>query len=153
MGILHGNHVGFSAPPLIQGLPFMEIGDWKSHSALVRDSHRWQFSLPYKASWGWVYVFQSFQPNLCHACKRNDYSSYFMALLGCYREPKRRPSFADIMAALKPLQKPITSSQVPKPRLLIGSSSTSGPSQCTQDPIRQLPSATQTAEGTDESCR
>ncbi|KAJ8536041.1 hypothetical protein K7X08_034442 [Anisodus acutangulus] len=30
-------------------------------------------------------------------------------------DPKLRPSFAEIMAALKPLQKPITSSQVPKP--------------------------------------
>ncbi|KAJ8553457.1 hypothetical protein K7X08_024135 [Anisodus acutangulus] len=30
-------------------------------------------------------------------------------------DPKLRPSFAEIMAALKPLQKPITSSQIPKP--------------------------------------
>ncbi|XP_026380797.1 probable serine/threonine-protein kinase SIS8 isoform X1 [Papaver somniferum] len=30
--------------------------------------------------------------------------------------PKLRPSFAEIMAALKPLQKPITNSQVPRPR-------------------------------------
>ncbi|KAG8379366.1 hypothetical protein BUALT_Bualt07G0081100 [Buddleja alternifolia] len=30
-------------------------------------------------------------------------------------DPKLRPSFAEIMAALKPLQKPITSSQVPRP--------------------------------------
>ncbi|KAI3977016.1 hypothetical protein MKX01_008874 [Papaver californicum] len=31
-------------------------------------------------------------------------------------DPKLRPSFAEIMAALKPLQKPITNSQVPRPR-------------------------------------
>ncbi|OIV94190.1 hypothetical protein TanjilG_13807 [Lupinus angustifolius] len=30
-------------------------------------------------------------------------------------DPKLRPTFAEIMAALKPLQKPITSSQVPRP--------------------------------------
>ncbi|KAJ7975214.1 Protein kinase [Quillaja saponaria] len=30
-------------------------------------------------------------------------------------EPKLRPTFSEIMAALKPLQKPITSSQVPRP--------------------------------------
>ncbi|CAN4086668.1 unnamed protein product [Withania somnifera] len=30
-------------------------------------------------------------------------------------DPKLRPSFAEIMAALKPLQKPINSSQAPKP--------------------------------------
>ncbi|KAE9607475.1 putative protein kinase TKL-CTR1-DRK-2 family [Lupinus albus] len=30
-------------------------------------------------------------------------------------DPKMRPTFAEIMAALKPLQKPITSSQVPRP--------------------------------------
>ncbi|KAI3910430.1 hypothetical protein MKX01_034824 [Papaver californicum] len=31
-------------------------------------------------------------------------------------DPKLRPSFAEIMRALKPLQKPITNSQVPRPR-------------------------------------
>ncbi|KAL0397300.1 UNVERIFIED_CONTAM: putative serine/threonine-protein kinase SIS8 [Sesamum calycinum] len=31
------------------------------------------------------------------------------------KDPNLRPSFAEIMAALKPLQKPITSSQVPRP--------------------------------------
>lgn len=30
-------------------------------------------------------------------------------------DPKMRPTFTEIMAALKPLQKPITSSQVPRP--------------------------------------
>ncbi|KAK4375519.1 hypothetical protein RND71_006196 [Anisodus tanguticus] len=30
-------------------------------------------------------------------------------------DPNLRPSFAEIMAALKPLQKPITSSHAPKP--------------------------------------
>eukprot|EP00268_Persea_americana_P046746 TRINITY_DN4829_c0_g1_i5.p1 TRINITY_DN4829_c0_g1~~TRINITY_DN4829_c0_g1_i5.p1 ORF type:complete len:194 (-),score=49.72 TRINITY_DN4829_c0_g1_i5:1148-1729(-) len=64
-------------------------------------------------------------------------------------EPKRRPSFADIMAALKPLQKP--SSQVPRPRLAIGSGSERVPSQCTQDPVGKLASANQIAEGTGES--
>lgn len=33
----------------------------------------------------------------------------------CCRDPNLRPSFGEIMAALKPLQKPITSSQVPRP--------------------------------------
>ncbi|KAL3512185.1 hypothetical protein ACH5RR_024902 [Cinchona calisaya] len=32
-------------------------------------------------------------------------------------DPKLRPSFAEIMAALKPLQKPVTSSQVPRPSM------------------------------------
>lgn len=32
-----------------------------------------------------------------------------------YRDPKLRPTFAEIMAALKPLQKPITASQVHRP--------------------------------------
>lgn len=32
-----------------------------------------------------------------------------------YRDPKLRPTFAEIMAALKPLQKPIVGSQVPRP--------------------------------------
>jgi len=32
-----------------------------------------------------------------------------------YRDPKLRPTFAEIMAALKPLQKPITGSQVHRP--------------------------------------
>jgi len=31
-----------------------------------------------------------------------------------YRDPKLRPTFAEIMAALKPLQRPITVSQVPR---------------------------------------
>lgn len=31
------------------------------------------------------------------------------------RDPKLRPTFAEIMAALKPLQKPINSPQVPRP--------------------------------------
>ena len=31
-----------------------------------------------------------------------------------YRDPKLRPTFAEIMAALKPLQKPIIGSQVPR---------------------------------------
>ncbi|KAK6925385.1 Serine-threonine/tyrosine-protein kinase, catalytic domain [Dillenia turbinata] len=34
-------------------------------------------------------------------------------------DPKLRPSFAEIMATLKPLQKPITSSQVPRPTISI----------------------------------
>lgn len=32
-----------------------------------------------------------------------------------YRDPKLRPTFAEILAALKPLQKPIIGSQVPRP--------------------------------------
>lgn len=32
-----------------------------------------------------------------------------------YSDPKLRPTFAEIMAALKPLQKPITVSQVHRP--------------------------------------
>ncbi|KAJ7970278.1 Protein kinase [Quillaja saponaria] len=36
-------------------------------------------------------------------------------------DPKLRPTFAEIMAALKPLQKPITSSQVPRPGAPVGS--------------------------------
>lgn len=37
-------------------------------------------------------------------------------ILKCWQtDPKLRPTFAEIMAALKPLQKPITSSQVPRP--------------------------------------
>ncbi|KAG6672983.1 hypothetical protein I3842_16G086900 [Carya illinoinensis] len=36
-------------------------------------------------------------------------------------DPKLRPTFAEIMAALKPLQKPITSSQVPRPSTSAGS--------------------------------
>ncbi|XP_042501465.1 probable serine/threonine-protein kinase SIS8 [Macadamia integrifolia] len=40
--------------------------------------------------------------------------------------PKMRPSFAEIMAALKPLQKPITSAQVPRPRASINSGQVKG---------------------------
>ncbi|KAJ9676839.1 hypothetical protein PVL29_022042 [Vitis rotundifolia] len=38
-----------------------------------------------------------------------------------HTNPKMRPTFAEIMAALKPLQKPITSSQVPRPSAAISS--------------------------------
>lgn len=37
-------------------------------------------------------------------------------------DPRLRPSFAEIMAALKPLQKPMSSSQVPRPNAPAGSS-------------------------------
>lgn len=37
----------------------------------------------------------------------------FGLILNC-RDPKLRPTFAEIMAALKPLQKPITGAQVPR---------------------------------------
>ncbi|KAF5445492.1 hypothetical protein F2P56_034539 [Juglans regia] len=37
------------------------------------------------------------------------------------KDPKLRPTFAEIMAALKPLEKPITSSQVPRPSTFTGS--------------------------------
>ncbi|XP_010274700.1 PREDICTED: serine/threonine-protein kinase EDR1 [Nelumbo nucifera] len=47
-------------------------------------------------------------------------------------EPKKRPTFSEIMAALKPLQKPVTSSQVPRPRAPINSVQEKGePSQGT----------------------
>jgi len=32
-----------------------------------------------------------------------------------YRDPKLRPTFAEILAALKPLQKSVIGSQVPRP--------------------------------------
>ncbi|KAK6921312.1 Serine-threonine/tyrosine-protein kinase, catalytic domain [Dillenia turbinata] len=50
-------------------------------------------------------------------------------------DPKLRPSFAEIMAALKPLQKPITSSQVPRPTTSISSGQGKGQSssQAAQD--------------------
>ncbi|KAK9278000.1 hypothetical protein L1049_027557 [Liquidambar formosana] len=49
-------------------------------------------------------------------------------------DPKMRPTFAEIMAALKPLQKPITSSQVPRPSASISSSHEKGqPSRATED--------------------
>ncbi|KAF5445502.1 hypothetical protein F2P56_034549 [Juglans regia] len=48
-------------------------------------------------------------------------------------DPKLRPTFAEIMAALKPLQKPIASSQVPRPSKSTGSG-------------RQRASPSQTAE-------
>lgn len=38
-----------------------------------------------------------------------------------HTNPKMRPTFAEIMATLKPLQKPITSSQVPRPSAAISS--------------------------------
>ncbi|XP_043699521.1 probable serine/threonine-protein kinase SIS8 [Telopea speciosissima] len=40
--------------------------------------------------------------------------------------PKMRPSFAEIMGALKPLQKPITSAQVPRPRASLSSGQVKG---------------------------
>ncbi|KAK6925382.1 hypothetical protein RJ641_009708 [Dillenia turbinata] len=50
-------------------------------------------------------------------------------------DPKLRPSFAEIMAALKPLQKPITSSQVPRPTISISRGQERGQSrsQAAQD--------------------
>ncbi|KAK9115328.1 hypothetical protein Syun_022125 [Stephania yunnanensis] len=48
-------------------------------------------------------------------------------------DPKLRPSFAEIMAALKPLQKPITSNQVPRPRPTASSSQRAGVSESTED--------------------
>ncbi|KAF5445285.1 hypothetical protein F2P56_034347 [Juglans regia] len=38
-----------------------------------------------------------------------------------YKDPKLRPTFAEIMAILKPLLKPITSCQVPRPSTSTGS--------------------------------
>ncbi|KAK6127640.1 hypothetical protein DH2020_038619 [Rehmannia glutinosa] len=38
-----------------------------------------------------------------------------MQVVGAVGDPNSRPSFGEIMAALKPLQKPITGSQVPRP--------------------------------------
>ncbi|XP_065635094.1 probable serine/threonine-protein kinase SIS8 isoform X2 [Quercus suber] len=50
-------------------------------------------------------------------------------------DPKLRPSFTEIMAALKPLQKPITSSQVPRQTALVGSArERPQPSQVAEDP-------------------
>jgi len=37
----------------------------------------------------------------------------YATFLNC-RDPKLRPTFAEIMATLKPLQRPITVSQVPR---------------------------------------
>ncbi|KAK9106109.1 hypothetical protein Scep_022953 [Stephania cephalantha] len=48
-------------------------------------------------------------------------------------DPKLRPSFAEIMAALKPLQKPITSNQAPRPRPTASSSQRAGVSESTED--------------------
>ncbi|KAJ4961528.1 hypothetical protein NE237_021438 [Protea cynaroides] len=47
--------------------------------------------------------------------------------------PKMRPSFAEIMAALKPLQKPITSAQVPRPRVPLSRGQVEETLQATQD--------------------
>ncbi|XP_043694921.1 probable serine/threonine-protein kinase SIS8 isoform X2 [Telopea speciosissima] len=41
-------------------------------------------------------------------------------------DPKMRPSFAEIMAALKPLQKPITNAQAPRPRAPLSSGKVKG---------------------------
>lgn len=49
-------------------------------------------------------------------------------------DPKMRPTFAEIMAALKPLQKPITNSQVPRPSAAIHSGHDKGqPSRAAED--------------------
>ncbi|KAK9091653.1 hypothetical protein Sjap_024830 [Stephania japonica] len=48
-------------------------------------------------------------------------------------DPKLRPSFTEIMAALKPLQKPITSNHVPRPRPTASSSPRAEASQNTED--------------------
>lgn len=41
-------------------------------------------------------------------------------MINVCRNPKLRPTFSEIMAALKPLQKPINSPQVPRPTASIG---------------------------------
>ncbi|XP_019436718.1 PREDICTED: serine/threonine-protein kinase EDR1-like isoform X2 [Lupinus angustifolius] len=53
-------------------------------------------------------------------------------LLLYYRDPKLRPTFAEIMAALKPLQKPIVGSQVPRPSAP-GKHEKARPSQIAED--------------------
>ncbi|XP_077230484.1 putative serine/threonine-protein kinase SIS8 isoform X2 [Tasmannia lanceolata] len=60
-------------------------------------------------------------------------------------DPKMRPSFSEIMAALKPLQKPITATQVPRPRPPVNSD------RGIEDPTRQVSHANQNAAGADES--
>ncbi|KAF9594911.1 hypothetical protein IFM89_035475 [Coptis chinensis] len=56
-------------------------------------------------------------------------------IIKCWQtDPKLRPSFSEIMAALKPLQKPITSAQVPRPRAPVSSGPEKGkPSGGTED--------------------
>ncbi|KAF5198725.1 Serine/threonine-protein kinase EDR1 [Thalictrum thalictroides] len=57
-------------------------------------------------------------------------------IIKCWQtDPRLRPSFSEIMAALKPLQKPITSTQVPRPRVPISSGQEKiRPSLGTEDP-------------------
>lgn len=50
---------------------------------------------------------------------------YLVFSFGC-RDPKLRPTFAEIMAALKPLQKPITSSQVLRPGMSVSNAREKG---------------------------
>ncbi|XP_077236064.1 putative serine/threonine-protein kinase SIS8 [Tasmannia lanceolata] len=65
-------------------------------------------------------------------------------------DPKMRPSFSEIMAALKPLQKPITTTQVPRPRRPVSNDPEKGLFQGTEDPTRKGPHANHCAAGADE---
>ncbi|XP_059643177.1 probable serine/threonine-protein kinase SIS8 isoform X2 [Cornus florida] len=60
-------------------------------------------------------------------------------IMKCWQtDPKLRPSFAEIMAALKPLQKPITSSQVPRATVSLSSGQGRGqPSRALEEPEGQ----------------
>ncbi|GMQ11484.1 hypothetical protein CsSME_00054113 [Camellia sinensis var. sinensis] len=56
-------------------------------------------------------------------------------IMKCWQtDPKLRPSFAEIMATLKPLQKPVNAAQVPRPSMPISSGQRGHPSRTLEDP-------------------
>ncbi|XP_052182224.1 LOW QUALITY PROTEIN: probable serine/threonine-protein kinase SIS8 [Diospyros lotus] len=52
-------------------------------------------------------------------------------------DPRLRPSFSEIMAALKPLQRPLATSQVPRPSVPISIGQRGQPSRTLEDPTSQ----------------